>query len=97
MTNRIEVQVLNERVEVQDPSLICFVAKLMELAKDGYGMDTQNYPNMFGGLYHTVVLKAEVSLAEGEHNPVVEETFAEIVPPDNNQAAAKRGPKPKGK
>lgn len=95
---------MTERKIVQDPSLICFVNELMTLAKEGYELDPEMYPNTFGGLYHTVVLKPSalkanegvIQLTQEQANKL-EETFAEIVPPDNTQSAAKRGPKPKGK
>ena len=57
MTERKIVQEMNERRVVQDPSLICFVNELMTLAKEGYELDPEMYPNTFGGLYHTCVLK----------------------------------------
>jgi hypothetical protein len=87
-----------ELLEILDPSLICFADKLMAAAKEGYELDVENYPQLFGGLYHCKVARV--------NKPSIIETLdkaVELAEDLNKQAKevgeivtkAQRGPKPK--
>lgn len=77
---------------ILDAGFPCALYELQQAFEEGWRLSQSREPIYIAGLYEIVVEKEESSVVE-----VQQEACAEVSPPDNAQAAAKRVPKPKGK